>query len=167
LINFTENMVRYFFLFCFVCTIAFADAQTIHPMRFDELQSKIEETKDSIVVLNFWATWCAPCVKELPYFEQLNKKYAFQKVKVILVNLDFNSKMESSAVPFVKKKNLQSEIIHITDTDPNTWINKIDTNWSGAIPATIVYNASHEKIKFIEGETTFDELEKIILPYTK
>jgi thiol-disulfide isomerase/thioredoxin len=159
-------MVRYFFLFCFICTIA-VNAQTIQPMRFGALQNKIDKTKDSIVVLNFWATWCAPCVKELPYFEQLNKKYALQKVKVILVNLDFNSKMESSAVPFVKKKKLQSEIIHITDTDPNTWINKIDTNWSGAIPATIVYNASHEKIKFIEGETTFDELEKIILPYIK
>ncbi len=160
-------MIRYFFFLFFIFAVTFAKAQSIHQLSFDRLQKEIAETKDSIVVLNFWATWCAPCVKELPYFEQLNQKYASQKVKVMLVSLDFNSKIKSSVEPFVKSKNLKSEILHVTDTDPNTWINKIDSSWSGAIPATVVYNASHEKIKFIEGETTFDELEKIILQQFK
>ncbi len=160
-------MIRYFFLFLFILVVSFAKAQTVHQLSFDQLQKEIAETKDSIVVLNFWATWCAPCVKELPYFEQLNQKYASQKVKVMLVSLDFNSKIKSSVEPFVKSKNLKSEILHVTDTDPNTWINKMDNSWSGAIPATVVYNTSHEKIKFLEGETTFDELEKIIQPLLK
>jgi thiol-disulfide isomerase/thioredoxin len=156
-------MIRYFSFLVLVCTISFVKAQTIHQMSFDELQRKIAATKDSLIVLNFWATWCKPCVEELPYFEQLNKKYASQKVKVILVNLDFNSKITTVAEPFVKKRNLESEVVHITDTDPNTWINKIDGSWSGAIPATAIYNAMHEKIKFTEGGMTFDELESTCL----
>ena len=160
-------MIRYFSFFLLLFAVAFTKAQTVKQVSFDELQKKISDTKDSILVLNFWATWCAPCVKELPYFEEVNKKYASQKIKVVLVNLDFNSKIKSQVEPFVKNKKLQSEILHITDTDPNTWIDKIDPSWSGAIPATIVYDASHEKIKVIEGETTFDKLEKIIQPYFK
>jgi len=158
------RLLSFFFLFC---TVSFLKAQPIQQMSFDQLQKKLIETKDSVVVLNFWATWCKPCVEELPYFEQLNKKYANQKVKVILVNLDFNSKVKSVAEPFVQKKKMESEIIHITDTDPNTWINKIDNTWSGAIPATVVYNTSHEKIKFTEGGMTYDELERIILQQLK
>jgi thiol-disulfide isomerase/thioredoxin len=160
-------MARHFLILIFLYAAIFTKAQSVRELSFGEFRKRMDETKDSIVILNFWATWCAPCVKELPYFEQLNKKYADQKVKVLLVNLDFNSKIETVAEPFVKKRNLQSEVLHITDTDPNTWINGIDSSWSGAIPATVIFNANHEKIKFIEGEMTFDELEKIIQPYLK
>jgi|SRR6185369_10649545 len=149
------------FIFC-IGLASVVHSQTIQSMSFDQLQRKLNEKNDSILVLNFWATWCKPCVEELPAFEQLNQKYASQKVKVILVNLDFNSKIKSAAEPFVKNKNLQSEIIHITDTDPNAWINKIDSTWSGAIPATVIYNSSHQKIKFTEGKMTSDQLESVV-----
>src|SRR5438445_11275177 len=112
-----------FFIFCFTSSIV-VRSQTIQSMSFEQLQKKLSGIKDSTVVLNFWATWCKPCVEELPSFEQLNQKYFSQKVKVILVNLDFNSKIKSTAEPFVKNKNLKSEVIHITDSDPNAWINK-------------------------------------------
>ena len=84
-----------------------------------------------------------------------------------MINLDFNSKIKSSVEPFVKSKQLKSEIIHITDTDPNLWINKVDSSWSGAIPATVIYNPQHQKIKFKEGQMTFDELESFILANMK
>jgi thiol-disulfide isomerase/thioredoxin len=154
--------MKWLFLFLFLFILFAVRAQNINEMSFDQLQKKLSQTGDSIVVVNFWATWCKPCVEELPYFEQLNKKYSSRKVKVLLVNLDFNSKVKSTAEPFAKNKKLESEIIHITDTDPNLWINKIDRSWSGAIPATVIYDASHKKIKFTEGETTFKKLESDI-----
>ena len=154
------------FLFCFGLS-TLVRAQMVHSINFEQLQKKILETKDTIIILNFWATWCKPCVEELPYFEQLNQTYLSKKIKVILVNLDFNSKIKSLVEPFIIKKNLKSEILHITDTDPNAWINKLDSTWSGAIPATIFYNSSHEKIKFHEGQMTYDQLESTILPYIK
>jgi thiol-disulfide isomerase/thioredoxin len=154
--------MRTLFFLLAVFYSSFVMSQTVQQLSFDQLQKKLSETKDEVVVLNFWATWCKPCVEELPFFEQLNEKYANQKVKVILVNLDFNSKIKSSVEPFVKNKKLKSEIWHITDTDPNTWIDQIDSTWSGAIPATVIYNSSHQKIKFNEGEMTYDELEEIV-----
>ena len=122
-----------------------------------------EEITDSkgIVIVNFWATWCKPCITELPYFEQINAEMKSEKFSVCLVNLDFNSKYKTSAVEFVRNKNLKSEVIHLNDTDPNKWINKIDSNWTEAIPATLIYN-NGKKVFFREGEITYDELKSEI-----
>lgn len=154
--------MRILFILFFLCTSFISEAQTIQSMNFSELQKKLLRINDSIVVVNFWATWCKPCIDELPNFEKLNQSYSSKKVKVILINLDFNSKIKSVAEPFVRNKNLQSETIHITDSDPNTWINKMDNAWSGAIPATIIYNSSHQKIYFNEGQMTYQQLDSII-----
>ncbi|MBK6398079.1 MAG: TlpA family protein disulfide reductase [Bacteroidetes bacterium] len=123
-------------------------------------KEEITESK-GIVIVNFWATWCKPCITELPYFEQINAEMKSEKFSVCLVNLDFNSKYKTSAVEFVRNKNLKSEVIHLNDTDPNKWINKIDSNWTGAIPATLIYN-NGKKVFFREGEITYDELKSEI-----
>ncbi len=123
-------------------------------------KEEITESK-GIVIVNFWATWCKPCITELPYFEQINAEIKSEKFSVCLVNLDFNSKYKTSAVEFVRNKNLKSEVIHLNDTDPNKWINKIDSNWTGAIPATLIYN-NGKKVFFREGEITYDELKSEI-----
>ncbi len=122
-----------------------------------------EEITDSkgIVIVNFWATWCKPCITELPYFEQINAEMKSEKFSVCLVNLDFNSKYKTSAVEFVRNRNIKSKVIHLNDTDPNKWINRIDSNWTGAIPATIIYE-NGKKIFFHEGEITYDELKSEI-----
>ncbi|ESU25191.1 redoxin [Flavobacterium enshiense DK69] len=125
---------------------------------FNSFEPILHKNDDAIYVINFWATWCLPCVKELPYFEQINKKYKNQNVKVILVSMDMPKKVESALIPFVKKKKLESEIIHLDDPDANAWIEKVDKNWSGAIPATIIYN--NKTRKFYERSFTFEELEK-------
>jgi len=131
-------------------------------MSFTELQKRLQGMNNKTVVVNFWATWCVPCVEELPGFEQLNKLYASKNVKVILVSLDFTSRIESNVIPFIQNRKIKSEVWHITDSDPNTWINQIDSSWSGAIPATVIYDSSHRKIKFNEGAMSFDELDKIV-----
>ncbi|WP_035678051.1 TlpA family protein disulfide reductase [Flavobacterium limnosediminis] len=128
---------------------------------FNSFEPILHKNDDTTYVINFWATWCLPCVKELPYFEQLNKKYENQNVKVILVSMDMPKKVENSLIPFVKKKKLQSEVIHLDDPDANAWIEKVDKNWSGSIPATIIYNSKTRK--FYESSFTFEELEKELI----
>ena len=108
-------------------------------------------------VVNFWATWCAPCIKELPYFEALNKN---QNIDVLLVSLDFPQHKESRLLPFIKKNQLQSKVVHLDDTNENFWINVIDSTWSGAIPATIIYN--NQKRGFYERLFTQKELETLV-----
>ena len=119
---------------------------------------KFLNKKDGKVhVINFWATWCAPCVKELPYFEKLNTEYSSKNVEVLLVSLDFPHLYDLKLKPFIKKKNLQSKVIALDDVDMNTWIPKIDKTWSGSLPATIIYK--NDERKFFEQSFTFEELE--------
>ena len=42
-----------------------------------------------VYLIDFWATWCKPCIKELPAFEELNARYQDKGLKVVLVSLDF------------------------------------------------------------------------------
>jgi thiol-disulfide isomerase/thioredoxin len=107
---------------------------------FNGLQKYLNTTSDKTYVVNFWATWCSPCIKELPFFEELNKNYSSKNVEVILVSLDFPNKYETSLKPFIKEKNLQSKVVALNDTDSNTWIPKVSEDWSGAIPATLIFN---------------------------
>ena len=124
---------------------------------FEGLQKFLNRQDDTIYIINFWATWCAPCVKELPYFEKLNANYSNENVAVILVSLDFPNSYESKLKPFIKERNLKSKVVALNDVDSNSWIPKIDENWSGAIPATIIYNKN--KRQFYERSFDYNELE--------
>jgi thiol-disulfide isomerase/thioredoxin len=141
-------------------------AQTFESMKFDDIKAQYDEKDDTLYVVNFWATWCKPCIEELPFFENCNQKYKENKVKIILVNLDFNSKFDLLVIPFIQKRKMESKVIHLTDTDSNTWINKVDSAWSGAIPATVLIKNGN-KAFFKEGTVTQTELEEIINNHLK
>lgn len=111
---------------------------------------------DSIYVINFWATWCIPCVKELPYFEKLQQQKGAVPVKVVLVSLDFRKKIQSQLIPFMEKRGLQAQVIALNAPDANSWISKISPNWSGALPATVVYHGNYRY--FHEGSMTYEDL---------
>lgn len=135
--------------------------QEIADRDFDNFYRENISGSKGIVIVNFWATWCKPCIQELPFFERVNSEMQSDKLNVCLVNLDFNSKYKTSAVEFIKKRNIRSKVIHLNDSDPDKWINKIDSSWSGAIPATVFYKDG-QKIFFKEGEINYDELKAII-----
>jgi len=130
----------------------------IHSLNFDELQPLLNKNNDTTYVINFWATWCKPCVKELPAFEKLNKEYKDKRVKVILVSLDFPKQLESKLIPFVESRKIESQVVLLNDPDANSWIPKVDAFWTGAIPATLIYNANDRK--FYERSFTYKELEQ-------
>lgn len=132
-------------------------AQTVPSLNYTELKPLLNQRGDKIYVVNFWATWCAPCIKELPYFEALNQR---EDVEVLLVSLDFPKHKESRLLPFIKKNKLQSKVVLLDDADENYWINDIHPNWSGAIPATIVYN--NDKRDFYERSFTQNELLNLV-----
>jgi thiol-disulfide isomerase/thioredoxin len=130
--------------------------------KFDDFNKEILEdlNDDTTYVVNFWATWCGPCVKEIPYFEELNIKYSKLAFKQILVSLDSPKKLESKVIPFVEKNALQSEVILLADGKYNDWIDRVDPTWSGAIPITLIlrgkqklfYEREFHSMKEIEDE---------------
>src|SRR6186713_66799 len=136
-------------------------AQQIRVIKFAELQEIINSNSTSpIQVINFWATWCAPCVKELPLFEKLNAENN-ESIKITLINLDFADKLDK-VKSFVDRKKMKSEILLLDEIDYDQWIDKVDKHWGGAIPATLVINPKNGKRKFIEHELEEGELEKLI-----
>ena len=95
---------------------------TIEVVDFDGLYSKIDLSVEKTYVINFWATWCAPCVKELPYFEEVNKQLSDNNAEVILVSLDFPSQIETKLKPYLKRNKIKSKVILLDDSKMNTWV---------------------------------------------
>ncbi|WP_396194246.1 TlpA family protein disulfide reductase [Flavobacterium sp.] len=143
-------------LFVLVLTLGqTASAQIAVYEKFEAFEKDIIKENDSIYVINFWATWCAPCIKELPYFEKLHTDNP--KVKVILVSLDSQKDLEKKLIPFVARKQLTANVILLSDKDYNSWLNKIDESWSGAIPATFILDGKRKLFAEREFES-FTEL---------
>ena len=130
-------------------------------VKLERLQNEIASSSDQVLVYNFWATWCAPCVKELPLFEKLNQNN--KEVKVTLVSMDIDLDPNPEKVyKFIARKKVQSKVVILDERDPNSWINKIDKSWSGALPSTLFINTATGKRKFVEREMHAGDLEKFI-----
>lgn len=129
------------------------------------LETFLNKKDEKIYVVNFWATWCAPCIKELPYYERLNETYTEKDVEVILVSLDFPKQYETKLKPYIKDNKLKSKVLALNDTDSNYWIPKISEDWTGAIPATLIYNK--DKRQFYEKSFTYEELETELKHFLK
>lgn len=144
-------------IFLFGILSVSAYSQNVKLLNIDQLNERIKNGKDSTYVVNFWATWCAPCIEELPHFEKLDADYKANKLKVLLVSVDFKSKLNSNVIPFVKRKNLKNEVFLLNENSPQEYIDRINPSWSGSIPATLFIKG--DKRKFVESEFTFEQLE--------
>ena len=134
-------------------------------VKLPELQKLIHQP-GPVKVVNFWATWCAPCVKEMPLFEKLNQEN--KNSKVILVSMDYDLDPDPAKVKrFIERKKILSQVVILAEENPNEWIEKIDKNWSGALPSTLVINPNSGKRKFIQGEMKEGDLEKLIQEVSK
>jgi thiol-disulfide isomerase/thioredoxin len=142
----------------FLCqTALFGQVRII---KFNELKQRMDAPGEQIQVFNFWATWCGPCIKELPYFQALHDKNR-PDVKITLINLDFADKADKVS-SFVKRKNIKAEVLLLDELDYNSWIDKVDKSWEGAIPATLIINSKTGKRKFVAKELKEGELEALI-----
>lgn len=138
-----------------------ARAQPADIVRLDQLQHTLDAEKDRIQVINFWATWCAPCLKELPLFEKLNNERKDVKVRLVSLDLDLDPNPDKVR-NFANRKKLKAEVIILNEKDPNSWIDRVDKSWSGALPATLVINNRNGKRRFVEKELKEGDLEKLI-----
>lgn len=137
----------------------------VEVIKFSQLNEVINQDNGKVKIINFWATWCKPCVKEMPHFEALLEKYGSENIEMTLVSFDFVEELEKKVIPFVKKKNLKSKVMLLDETDYNSFIDKVDKNWSGAIPATLMIDYRNDKRAFFEKEFRNDELEKAYITF--
>lgn len=151
--------------------------QPVHEMRdsivvqvfdsFDEFEKSIlQAPEDSVLLVNFWATWCVPCIRELPYFTELGKEMVGEKIKIILVSLDYEDRLKDKVIPFLKRNNIALKVVLLNDAKANNWIDRIDPTWSGAIPITLLLKGENRYFYEQEFEST-EALKSIIEPILK
>ena len=140
-------------------------AQNIPCIKADQITRWKTADTDTVYVLNFWATWCKPCVEELPEYEKLNAWIRGKKVKLLLVSLDFTKDIPKQLRPFIKRKKLTSRVVVLDAGNPNVWIDRISPEWSGAIPATVIINHKKNSKDFREKQCSFEELQSVILQF--
>jgi alkyl hydroperoxide reductase subunit AhpC len=98
----------------------------------------------------------------MPVFQQVYNEYDEKNVKLLLVSLDFAEHLDDRVIPFLKSRNIEAEVILLDDVDYNSWIDRVDENWQGDIPFTLIIDKMKgEKISHF-GEITLEELVKTI-----
>ena len=125
---------------------------------FETFEPMLHQEDGKTHIINFWATWCKPCIEEMPHFERINSEFGDQGVEVVLVSLDMPNMWKSRLEPFVEKKGIRSRVVILDDPKQNEWIPKVSEEWGGGIPATLIYNA--EKRSFHERGFTYGELKE-------
>ena len=115
---------------------------------FSDLQSIIDAQESEVLLLNFWATTCPPCLKEMPHFNQLAAENTDDKIKVLLVSTDRARDLDSRVYPFVKRLEIKPEVLLMKDQNYSNWTEKIDSSWYGALPATLIIKGDQRNFKF-------------------
>jgi len=156
-------MNRIYFTLIILCFISLnLKAQEIKVINFKEFEMLTQQNNDTTYIFNLWATWCQPCVAELPNFVKLDSVYSSKKVKVVFISMDFKKDLDTRLKPFIANHKIKQDVYLLSEPDANSWIDKADKLWSGGIPASLIVNNRLKIRKFYEKEFTFAELEEII-----
>ena len=155
-------MKKYSLLFILVVFSLAARSQAIAKWKIEDVVKSFSKHNDTVYVVNFWATFCKPCIAEIPGFLDVVKKYEKQKVKLLLVSLDLPSYYPAKIAAFAKKNKYTAKIVWLNETNADHFCPMIDKSWSGAIPATIVVNNKKGYRKIMEAEMSQADFETII-----
>lgn len=153
--------IKNIIVFCCCLVIGrVAMAQPLQPVKITELEEIIAASRQPLVI-NFWATWCRPCIEEIPYFEKIAAKYRRKKVRLLLVSLDMEDDT-ASVMPFAKKRGFKSDIVWLNETDADYFCPKVDEKWQGSIPATLFVHNKKGYRRFFEKQLKEEELHREI-----
>ena len=144
---------------CFIA--AHAKGQEIRSVKITELEKIIAKSKTPLII-NMWATWCIPCIEELPYFQEEAKMHEKDSVQLLLVSLDFKESFPVGITKFMDKRKITASVVWLDETNADYFCPKIDTKWSGAIPATLFVNNKSGYRKFVEEKLSHEKLKEEI-----
>ena len=122
--------------------------------------------RGKVLVLNFWATWCGPCVAEFPELVAIDAKYRDKGMKLVGITADDPGDVQPKVIPFIKKQKVKFDIVLQDTEDPQEMMDKITKEWSGVLPATFVYdkqgNLVYSKFGIIDRDLLVAEIEKVL-----
>jgi thiol-disulfide isomerase/thioredoxin len=156
-------MAKLYLLAISVLLISFqvpTPVKEVKVLKFNQFEPYLENKNDSVYLINFWATWCSPCIEELPSIEKAGQKYSDKKLKIILVSLDMPEQIHSRLYPFLRKNKIKSDVILLDDPDQNRWINLVNKDWMGDIPFTIIYSKNFRQ--YYNEELKYEFLDSVL-----
>jgi thiol-disulfide isomerase/thioredoxin len=155
-------LIRFIIILCLFVTINTAQHNVaVEKIDKSSLQELIDNREDKVLLLNIWATWCPPCIKEIPDLIRISNNYK-SIVDVVGISIDFSEDLDKKVLPFLEKNNV-SYINYINGfRKDEDLINFFIKNWSGALPASFIYNRNGDLLHFIEGKKDYDYFRKMI-----
>jgi thiol-disulfide isomerase/thioredoxin len=153
-------MKRYLLIICIHFLSAAAYSQSISRWKITDLENYVSNSKSDVLIINMWATFCKPCVAELPGFIKVAERYKNDKVSLLLVSLDLPSYYPKKVESFAKKHRFTAPITWLDETNADYFCPKVDKAWSGSIPATLILNKKTGYRKFFEEEMNVATFEK-------
>ncbi len=130
----------------------------------DGLKQRLAAERGRVVVVNYWATWCEPCREEFPALIEFQRRYAGRGVRLLAVSLDSPNQRERVVAQFLSEQQPPFPVFIKAVGDPDPFINAIDPNWSGVLPATFIYDRQGEKRIVLFEPQTFASLAAHVQP---
>jgi thiol-disulfide isomerase/thioredoxin len=149
-------MKKTLFILLFLTVKAYT--QDLKVISFEQFEQLTKPQNDKIYLINFWATYCKPCIVEMPHFQQVAAE-SDGKIEVIFVSLDF-VKDTSKVKDFINQRQIKQQVVLLNEPDYDSWINRVSQKWSGALPATLILNKS--KREFYEQSFDYQGLMKVL-----
>lgn len=157
------------FIIAFFFAAAFSSlsySQDLKPLKYvSEVDFIKDSAKGSVLMINFWASWCHPCVKEFPELVKLYNNYKDKGFKLVFISLDDISDIDKKVKPFLQLQKVDFVSYYNEFTKPEDLIDCVDKNWQGAIPSTYIYDKDGKLQKSILGNRSYEEFEKEIKTY--
>ena len=155
-------MTRVLIIICLSTLTIAVSAQEIKKIKITDLEKTIKESKGPLIV-NFWATFCVPCLKEIPHFQTVAEQYKEKGVKLLLVSLDMKDAYPKKIIKIARKLKLNPPVYWLDETNADYFCPKVDSSWSGALPASLFINNATGYRKLFEDELSKEKLEKEIM----
>jgi thiol-disulfide isomerase/thioredoxin len=152
--------MKYILVILVFCSLSLtAQSQTISKWKIQDVVNYYSKNNDTIYVVNFWSTFCQPCIEEMPYLQSISKQYASKKVKLVFVSLDVKAFYPKKLNTFLKLHKITATTIWLNETNADFFCPAVDEKWSGAIPATIIVNNKKGYKQFYEEQFTPQQFE--------
>lgn len=133
----------------------------IEIINLEQLQNIISERNNKPLFINFWATWCPPCVEEFPDIVKLSEEKG-NEVEFIAVSLDSESDLQNKVKSFVQKNNVNFKVLLLKESDVYPLMDWINDEWRGAIPVTFIYDKNGNQVNFLLGLQSYSQFETAI-----
>ncbi len=154
-------MKKIFFILILISNISVSQ-EIVSINNVNDIANIKNENKGKVFAINFWASWCKPCVNEFPALVKLNKNYKDKNFNLIFISLDFKEEVETKLLPFLKSNDVDYISYYLDTNSPEEIMDYLDKKWDGGIPATFIFDKSGNLQNFILGERNYEFFEKEI-----